>query len=163
MKLNFKLSARQLAKETNMSMLNNAKVVFSNVTKEDSFSQKFQIVVELTEDAAADAEQGGVQVKTKEYEGKTQYLATFKSKYPPAIVDSMAKAYDLKNQEIPRGSIVNVKHTFRDWVSPCKTKKGIGQDLSALQLVDLKESGSAGFEDVSGFAATTVTEDGADY
>ena len=137
-----------------MAFLNNAQVVFCNVTKEDSFSGKFQLVVELSEDAAADAEEAGIKVKTKEYEGKTQHLATFKSQYPPAVVDSMAKAYDLKNQEIPRGSIVNVKYTLRDWTSPCKTKRGTATDLSALQLVDLKEASAGGFEDISEFSKT---------
>lgn len=142
-----------------MPFLNKAQVVFCNVTKEDSFSQKFQIVVQVSEDQAADAEEAGIQIKTKEYDGKTQYQATFKSKFPPAIVDSMTKPYDLQNQEIPRGSIVNVKCSFRNWTSPCKTKSGVGQDLSAIQLVELKEAGSSGFEDVSNFSQ----DDNADY
>ena len=135
-----------------MPFLNDAQVVFCNITKEDSFSGKYQIVVQMTEDQAADAEEQGIAVKTKEYDGKTQHQATFKSKYPPAIVDGATKPYALNGQELPRGSEVNIKCSFRDWVSPCKTKKGTGQDLSAVQVVTMAEAGAGGFEDVSGFS-----------
>ena len=139
--------------------LNKAEVVFCNVTKEDSFSGKYQIVVQISEDQAADAEEAGIQVKTKEYDGKTQHQATFKSKFPPAIVDGATKPYNLDGQEITRGSLVNIKGSFRNWTSPCKTKQGVGQDLSAVQIVELKEAGAGGFEDVSGFTA----DDASDY
>lgn len=135
-----------------MPFLNRSVVVFSNVTAIDTFSQKYQLVVQMSEDQAADAEEAGIQIKTKEYEGKTQYQATFKSKFPPAIVDGATKAYNLDGQEIPRGSLVNVKHTFRNWTSPCKTKSGVGQDLSAVQIITMAEAGAGGFEDVSGFS-----------
>tara|TARA_R110000851_G_scaffold167685_1_gene313402 strand:- start:1200 stop:1649 length:450 start_codon:yes stop_codon:yes gene_type:complete len=135
-----------------MPFLNKCKVVFCNVTTQDSFSQKYQIVVQMSEDQAADAEEAGIQVKTKEYDNKTQYQATFKSKFAPAIVDGATKPYNLDGQEIPRGSLVNIKCSFRDWVSPCGTKKGTGQDLSAVQVCEMAEAGSSGFEDVSGFS-----------
>ena len=134
-----------------MAFLNKVQVVFSNVLKEDDFSQKYQVVVQMTEDQAADAEEAGITIKTKEYDGKTQYQAVFKSKYIPAIIDGATKPYKL-DSEIPRGSIVNVKCSFRNWTSPCKTKTGTGQDLSAIQLVELKDAGSAGFEDISAFS-----------
>ena len=132
-----------------MPFLNNSRVLFCNILKEDSFTQKFQIVVELTEDDAADAEAAGLTVKTKEYDSKPQFQVTFKSKYPAPVVDSMTKPYDLRGQEIGRGSIVNVKYSFRDWTSPCKTETGTASDLSAVQLVTLKEAGAGGFEEVA--------------
>jgi hypothetical protein len=141
-----------------MSFLNKVQVVFCNVIKIDSFTQKFQVVVQMSEDQAADAEEAGLIIKTKEYDGKTQYQATFKTKFIPAIIDGATKPYKLDN-EIPRGSTINIKYSFRDWISPCGTKKGTGQDLSAIQLVDMKEASAAGFEDISGFSDESSSGD----
>ena len=140
-----------------MPFLNDAKVLFCNILKEDSFTNKYQIVVELTEDQSADAEAAGLTVKNKEYDSKPQFQVTFKSKYPCAVVDTMTKPYDLRGQEIGRGSTVNVKYSFRSWTSPCKTKTGTASDLSAIQLVSLKEAGAGGFEEL------TSGDDAGDY
>lgn len=134
-----------------MAVLKNVPVLFSNVLNVDDFSQKFQLVVSLTEDQAADAEAAGIKVKTKEYEGATQYQATFKSKFRPRVVGPVSsKDYDLEGAEIGRGSEVSVQYKLREWTSPSK-EKGISSDLVAVQVLDLKAQGAMEFDDVDEF------------
>jgi hypothetical protein len=134
-----------------MAVLKNVSVLFSNVLNEDDFSNKYQIVVSLTEDQAADAEAANLKVKTKEFDGKTQYQVTFKSKYRPRIVGNVASQdFDLQGSEIGRGSVISVQYKFRDWVSPSKTS-GTSSDLIAVQVISLKAQGNMEFEDEDGF------------
>lgn len=134
-----------------MAVLKNVAVLFSNVVNVDDFSQKYQVVVSLTEEQAADAEEAGIKVKTKEYEGKTQYQGVFKSKFRPRIVGNVAsKDFDLEGAEIGRGSIISVQYKLRDWVSPSK-QKGTSSDLVAIQILDLKTQGAMEFEDADEF------------
>jgi hypothetical protein len=134
-----------------MPVLKNVQVLFSNVVNVDDFSAKYQMVASLTEDQAADAEEAGLKVKTKEYEGKTQYQATFKSKFRPRIVGPVSsKDYDLEGAEVGRGSKVSIQYKFREWVSPSK-ESGVSSDLVAVQILDLKSQGSMEFEDEDSF------------
>lgn len=133
-----------------MAVLKEVKVLFSNVLNVDDFSQKYQIVVSLTEEQAADAEAAGIKVKTKEYDGKTQYQATFKSKFRPRIVGAIAsKDFDLEGSEIGRGSLVSVQYKFREWITPAK-KSGTSSDLIAVQVLNLTPQGAMEFEDAGG-------------
>jgi len=141
-----------------MAVLKNAKVLFSNVVNVDDFSSKYQIVVSLTEEQAADAEDAGIKVKTKEYDGATQYQATFKSKFRPRVVGPVAsKDYDLEGSEIGRGSEVSVQYKLREWTSPTK-QTGISSDLVAVQILDLKSQGAMEFEDADEFGAEEASE-----
>lgn len=141
-----------------MAVLKNVSVLFSNVLNVDDFSQKYQIVVQMTEEEAADAEAAGIKVKTKEYDGKTQHQAVFKSKFRPRIVGQVAsKDFDLEGSEIGRGSKVSVQYKLRDYVTPSK-QKGTSADLVAVQILDLKSQGAMEFDDVDEFGS----EDG-DY
>lgn len=130
-----------------MAVLKNVPVLFSNVVNVDDFSQKYQIVVSLTEEQAADAEDEGIKVKTKEYDGKTQYQAAFKTKFRPRVVDATNKDYDLQGSEVGRGSTISVQYKFREWKAP-GGKTGTSADLVAIQLIDLKSAGSVEFEEV---------------
>lgn len=133
-----------------MPVLKNTTVLFSNVVNVDDFSQKYQIVVSLTEDQAADAEAAGIKVKTKEYDGKTQYQAVFKSKFRPRVVGrDSSKDYELHGSEIGRGSEVSVQYKLREWTAPGK-KAGTSSDLVAVQILDLKAQGAMEFDDVGG-------------
>jgi len=134
-----------------MAVIKSVKVLFSNVLNVDDFSAKYQLVVSLTEDQAADAEEAGIKVKTKEYDGQTQYQATFKSKFRPRVVGSVASVdHDLQGSEIGRGSVVSVQYKLRDWVSPSK-QSGTSSDLVAVQILDLKSQGAMEFEDTDEF------------
>lgn len=134
-----------------MAVLKNAKVLFSNVINKDDFSQKYQIVVQLSEEQAADAEAAGLKVRTKEHEGKPQLQAVFKTKFKPRIVGQIAsKDFDLEGAEIGRGSEVNIQYKFREWTNPSK-QSGTSQDLVAVQIVDLKAVNGNEFEDEGGF------------
>lgn len=142
-----------------MPVLKNVGVLFSNVLNVDDFSQKYQIVVSLTEDQAANAEAEGIKIKTKEYEGKTQYQAVFKTKFRPRIVGHISsKDYDLEGSEIGRGSTVSVQYKFRDWKSPSK-QTGTSADLVAVQILDLKTRGSMEFEDLDEFGTNDGDDD----
>ena len=129
--------------------MKHVKVLFSNVTNVDDFSKKYQIVVSLTEEQNADYEAQGIATKTKEYKGVTQFQATFKTQYKPAILAIDGKTnVDLNGGEIGRGSLLNVGVSFRPWVSPDKTKNGIAQDLSGIQILR-QENGATSFADES--------------
>lgn len=141
-----------------MAVLKQVKVLFSNVVNVDDFSSKYQIVVSLTEEQAADAEAAGLKVKTKEYDGKTQYQVTFKSKFRPRIVAADGKTdLDLAGSEIGRGSLVSVQYKFREWVTPAK-KKGTSSDLIAVQVLQMTPQGSMEFE-ASGDAGDSEFDD----
>ncbi len=134
-----------------MALLSKVEVLFSNVLAEDDFSSKYQIVVKLTEEQAADAEDAGLNVKTKEYNGATQFQATFKTKFKPRIVGNIAtKDLDLEGSEIGRGSRVNVQYKFRDWKGP-SGNTGKGQDLIACQVLELNSPNQMEFADADEF------------
>lgn len=130
-----------------MPVLKNTKVLFSNVLNVDDFSGKYQVVVEVDENQAADAEAAGLIVKTKEYDGKTQFSLQFKSKFRPRIVERDGKTDATLEGEIGRGSQVNIQYKFRDWVGRTGGNKGVAQDLNAIQVMDLKGNGASEFED----------------
>lgn len=135
-------------------LLKNVEVLFSNVVNKDDFSQKYQIVVKMSEDQAADAEAAGITVKQKEYKGEPQFQATFKTKYIPRVVGHIAsKDYDLQGSEIGRGSEISVQYKFRDWESPTG-KKGTAHDLVAIQILELKAPNNMEFEDAEGLGET---------
>lgn len=141
-----------------MAVLKNVSVLFSNVLNVDDFSQRYQIVVQMTEEQAADAEAAGIKVKTKEYEGKTQYQATFKSKFRPRVVGPVAsKDLDLEGSEIGRTSQVSVQYKIREWTNP-KKEKGTSTDLVAVQVLDLQAPGAMEFEDVDEFGSSDPSE-----
>tara|TARA_R110002153_G_scaffold14923_5_gene53650 strand:+ start:162 stop:599 length:438 start_codon:yes stop_codon:yes gene_type:complete len=130
-----------------MAVLKDVKVLFSNVSNQDDFSQKYQVVVSLTEAQAVDAEAAGIKIKTKEYEGKTQYQATFKTKFRPDIVQIDGKtALDLGGSEIGRMSLVSIQYKFRDWISPSK-ETGTSADLLKVQVKVQEGSSESEFED----------------
>lgn len=137
-----------------MAVLSKVDVLFSNVLAEDDFSGKYQIVVKLSEEQAADAEEAGLNVKTKEYNGESQFQATFKTKFKPRIVGAVAnKDLDLEGSEIGRGSKVNVQYKFREWTAP-GGKTGTGQDLIALQVLELNAPNAMEFEDSDEFGGS---------
>lgn len=136
-----------------MAVLQKVQVLFSNVLNVDDFSDKYQIVASLTEEQAADAEEAGLKVKTKEHDGATQYQVTFKSKYRPRVVGAVAsKDYDLEGSEIGRKSTVNVQYKFREWKAP-GGKTGTSADLVAIQILDLNAPGAMEFDDVDEFGS----------
>lgn len=142
-----------------MPLLNNVKVLFSNVLNIDDFSKKYQLVVDMTEEQAADAEAAGVRIRNKEYEGKAQFQATFKTQFRPPVVDPAKNPQDLGGAEIGRGSLVNIQYSFRDWVSPDKTKKGTATDLAGVQVLKLQAGAGGEFEEV----AVGDTDDGSEF
>ena len=142
-----------------MALLNKCAVLFSNVISEDDFSSKYQIVVKLTEEQSADAEDAGLTVKTKEYQGVTQFQATFKTKFKPRIVGNVAnKDLDLEGSELGRGSLVNIQYKFRPWKGP-SGNTGTGQDLIAVQVLELSSPNEMEFGDAEEFGG----EENADY
>ena len=131
-----------------MAVLKDVKVLFSNVTNVDDFCGKYQTVVQLTEEQAADAEQAGLKLKTKEYDGETQYQATFRTKFKPRILGADGQTdLDLNGGEMGRGSLVSIQYSFRDWAH--NGKSGTSQDLNMVQVKDMKAANSSQFEDES--------------
>ena len=131
-------------------VLNNVNVLFCNVLNEDDFSNKYQVVVQLTEEQAADAEEQGIKLKTKEYDGKTQYQAVFKSQFRPRVVGQNPKvAYDMEGNELGRGSLVNVQFSFRQWKNEKTKQSGVSQDLVGIQVLKGEDIGSSEFDDLS--------------
>jgi hypothetical protein len=140
-------------------VLNRVTSVFSNVSTRDSFNDKYSLVVQLTEEQAADAEDAGLAVKTKEYQGNTQYQVSFRSKFKPEIRSPSGKdIIDLDGREIDRGAMVSVQYNFRDWTGPTGNT-GTSQDLDKIQLISDTSSSAAGFEDQSGFEESTGAEE----
>ena len=133
-----------------MPVLKDVSVLFSNVTSVDDYSGKYQLVAKLTEEQAADAEAAGLTLKTKEYEGESQYQVAFRTKFRPEILGIDGKTpLDLNGGEVGRGSIVNIQYGFRDWVGPGGTKKGTSQDLQKVQVLTMEASNASQFEDES--------------
>jgi len=140
-------------KEALHMLLRNVKVLFSNVVNQDDFSDKYQIVAKLTEEQAADAEASGVTVKTKEYQGATQFQATFKTKFKPRVVGNIAsKDFDLEGSEIGRGSEISIQYKHRDWKGP-SGNTGVAQDLVAVQILNMESVNQMEFEDEGGLGA----------
>jgi len=140
-----------------MSVIKNVEVLFSNVTAIDSFTGKYQIVVKVSEEQAADFEEADGKVKTKEYEGKTQFQAAFKSKFPPKVVGPDGQTVvDLKGAELGRGSLISVQYNLRPWDH--LGKAGTSQDLQMIQVKKMEAGNASQFEDESEFG-----EAGSDY
>lgn len=132
-------------------VLKNVEVLFSNVLSQDDFTQKYQIVVKLTEEQAADAEAVGIKIREREHDGKTQHQAVFKSRYKPRIVGHIASEdLDLEGSELGRGSLINVQYKFREWTNPQK-QTGTAQDLQQIQVIDRAAVSDNAFEDVEAF------------
>ena len=138
-----------------MAVLKDVAVLFSNVTNVDDFCGKYQTVVQLTEEQAADAEQVGLKLKTKEYDGETQYQATFRTKFKPRILGADGQTdLNLNGGEMGRGSLVSIQYSFRDWKH--NGKSGTSQDLNMIQIKDMKAANSSQFESESlGSVATS--------
>ena len=131
-----------------MPVLRNTKVLFSNVSAMDTMKNKFSITVSLTEDQAADAESAGIRVKTKEYDGKTQFQAQFATKFPVRVVDVSKQPIALNGSEIGRGSDINVQYKFRNYKTPTG-QSGQAQDLTAVQVLNFMEPSDTEFDDES--------------
>jgi len=140
-----------------MAVLKDCKVLFSNVVNIDDFSQKYQVVVSMTENQAADAEAAGLNVKTKEYDGKTQYQAGFKTKFKPRVVGADGNTDLPLTGELGRGSVVSIQYKFRDWTNPSK-QTGRSQDLQMLQVKNLESGGASEFDDESDFGQDSSSE-----
>ena len=136
-----------------MSVIKDVQVLFSNVVNVDDLSQKYQVVVNLNEEQAADVEELGLAVKTKEYDGKVQYRCTFKSKYKPRVVGPDGQTdLDLGPSEVARHSLVSVQYNLRPWAHLGKT--GTSQDLQMIQVKKMEAGNSSQFEDESTFGET---------
>lgn len=136
-----------------MALLKDVTVLFSNVLNKDDFTQKYQIVVEVNEEQAADAEAAGLKIKEREYDGKTQKSIAFKTKFKPRIVGKVASQdYDLEGSELGRGSSINVQYKERKWQSPTK-QTGTSYDLVAVQVVDRQAVSASEFDDVNEFGS----------
>lgn len=123
-------------------------MLFSHVNSLDNLSQKHQVTVSMDEATAADAEAAGLKVKTKEFDGKTQFQTVFKSKYKPEILSADGKTkVDLDGGEIARGSLVSVQYKARDWQGP-SGNTGVSYDLEKVQLIE-GVSGAPVFEDAT--------------
>lgn len=133
-----------------MAVLKDVAVLFSNVSAVDNYSGKYQLVVKLTEEQAADAESAGLTLKTKEYDGQTQYQAGFRTKFKPRILGKDGKTdLDLNAGEIGRNSLVSIQYSFRDWTGPGGNTSGTSQDLQMVQVKDMKAPNASQFEDES--------------
>ena len=139
-----------------MPLLNNGKVIFCDISNKDSFSDKYQIVVGITEEQAADAEDAGLSVKTKEFDGKMQWQVGFKTKFK-ILHNIRAKdgqtIVDLEGGELARGSVVNVAYSMRNWVNPQTKAGGVSQDLTGVQILEQATGGMNEFGDASEFSA----------
>lgn len=127
------------------NVLKDVKVLFSNLSKVDDYSNKYQLVVEVTEEQAADLEEAGVTVKNKEYDGKLQYRVTFKTKYAARVVQADGRTeHDLAGGELGRNSKVNVQYNLREWSH--MGKSGVSQDLVGVQIKRLEAQNELAFE-----------------
>jgi len=133
-----------------MPVLSNAKVIFCNVSSPDDYSQKYQLVVGITEEQAADAEEAGINVKTKEFDGKTQFQVAFKTKFKILHnirgIDGVT-VLDLEGGELARGSLINVQFEFKPWEMQGKT--GISQHLTGIQVLVAETGGKNEFGDAT--------------
>lgn len=126
-----------------MPVLRKGKVVFCNVLKEDDYNDKFNITVEISGDQVADAEAAELKVKTKEYDGKTQHLVQFSTKFAVEVLGADGTTVLKLDQEPGRGSLVNIQYSFRDWQSrKNKNDSGVAQDLGKIQVLKLNSSAS---------------------
>jgi hypothetical protein len=131
-------------------LLRNASIVFCNLVNIDTFNNKYGVTVEIDEEQAADAEADGLNVKIKEYEGTSQYQVQFKTKFSPEIKQADGKTpFDMRGEELGRGTKVNVQYSFRPWTSPDKKSSGIASDLNKIQVIALNGGGASEFGDES--------------
>ena len=118
-----------------MAVLKNVAVLFCNLVKLDEMSGKYQVVVNLTEDQASDWEELGYTVKTSEYEGATQYKATFKTnKFPPIVAQDGRTIVDLQGSELRRGSIISIQYEPRRWTAKGSQDTGMATDIARIRL-----------------------------
>ena len=117
-----------------MAVLKNVAVLFCNLVKLDEMSGKYQVVVNLTEDQASDWEELGYTVKTSEYEGATQYKATFKTnKFPPIVAQDGRTIVDLQGSELRRGSIISIQYEPRRWTAKGSQDTGMATDIERIR------------------------------
>lgn len=141
-----------------MALLKNVSSVFCHISSLDSYSGKYQIVVSMTEEQAADAEEAGLNVKVKEFDGQTQFQATFKTKFK--VLDKIkgrdgVTIVDLEGAELPRGAKVNVQYGFRNWENSQNKTKGVSQDLLGIQVLELGSIQKNEFEDMDSAGGDT--------
>lgn len=127
--------------------LDGVHILFSNINKVDDLSGKYQVTVTMDEATAADAEAAGIPVKTKEYDGATQFQAVFKSKFRPEVIaaDGQTKV-EMNGGELGRGSKINIQYSERDWNAAGKS--GTARDLNKIQVVEMRSNASE-FDDVT--------------
>lgn len=143
-----------------MSILQNASVIFCHLNKVDDYSQKYQLVVGITEEQSADAEEAGLKVKVKEFDGKTQFQVTLKTKFK--ILHNIrgidgTTVLDLDGAELARGSLVNVQYDLRPY--EMNGTSGMSQHLTGIQVLKAVDGGKNEFGDVSGAAGGDVEGD----
>lgn len=119
-------------------------VLFSNLTKFPEFqgkpTGKYELTILLDEVQVADAEESGLQVSKKEYQGNDQFSAKFKTKFQlngKKVVDKYKEPYvdsnkDLK--EIPKGSRVVVFYTQRPYTM--MGREGMTNDLRGILVLE---------------------------
>lgn len=133
-----------------MSTLNNAKVIFSNLNTVDDLSKKYQIVVGITEEESADAEEAGLKVKVKEFDGKVQFQVTFKTKFKVLHnirgIDGKT-VLDLDGGELARGSLINVQYALKEYDVNGST--GMSQHLTGVQVLKAEAGGTNEFGDAT--------------
>ena len=64
----------------------------------------------------------------------------------------------MEGSEIGRGSKVNVQYKFRSWKGP-SGNTGIGQDLIAVQVLELSSPNEMEFEDANEFGGDDEKSD----
>ena len=118
-----------------MAILENVETLFCNLSVVDSMSGKYQVVVLLSEDQASDWEDAGYTVKEAEYEGTSQYKATFKTNRTPIIVEADGRTpVDLEGNELKRGSLVSIQYSPRRWVKTGTSQTGMVTDIERIRL-----------------------------
>lgn len=128
-------------------------ILFSNLTDFPMFqgkkTDKYELTLLLDEEQATDAENDGLIVKEKEYQGNKQVTAKFKTKFrlkPKAFVDRFKKPFvdeESNIREVPRGSDVFVFYTQRSITMPSGVV--VTNDLQGIQVIE--EQTGITFED----------------
>ncbi len=140
-------------------------VIFSNLTKQDDFSNKFGMTIQIAPEVAIDLENlepTPVPVNSKEYQGESQQQVKFKTKYKlkrsamvqrdksplwPEVTsedDEGNSVTTIMESEVNRGAEVLLVARSRSW--EFGGKKGIAWDLIGIQVIEEVES-DLGFED----------------
>jgi hypothetical protein len=119
-------------------------VLFSNVVNQPVFNGqatgKYELIITLDPEQAADAETNGLTLTKSEYNGEEQVKAKLKTKFPlkgQAFVDRYKNAFvDGEGQcrEIPRGSKVAVAYSTKPYTM--LGKSGVSNYLHGIQVID---------------------------